>query len=142
MCAITGMGVTPNDRDSRHEGLHAADCGRIHGLCVVGVVAAGEGAGDGPPSGNSAAWAYRSVAAIDEAPPHPVARVTSDAVVILPRLARALNAPAVAAVLGLILIAVGILGLATDDIRTCYAIVILIVGLINLVRTMAPRNGG
>ena len=71
---------------------------------------------------------------------HSVARVTSDAVVILPRLARALNAPAVAAVLGLILIAVGIIGLATDDIRTGYAIVILIVGLINLVRTMAPRN--
>lgn len=65
----------------------------------------------------------------------------SDAVVMLPRLARALNAPAVAAVLGLILIAVGIIGLATDDIKTGYAIVILIVGLINLVRTMAPRGG-
>jgi len=64
----------------------------------------------------------------------------SDAVVILPRLARALNAPAVAAVLGLILIAVGIIGLATDDIRTGYAIVILIVGLINLIRTIAPRG--
>jgi hypothetical protein len=62
-------------------------------------------------------------------------------VVILPRLARALNAPAVAAVLGLILIAVGIIGLVTDDIGTGYAIVILIVGLINLVRTMSPRNG-
>ena len=59
---------------------------------------------------------------------------------ILPRLARALNAPAVAAVLGLILIAVGIIGLATDDIRTGYAIVILIVGLINLVRTIAPER--
>jgi hypothetical protein len=44
-------------------------------------------------------------------------------------------------VLGLILIAVAIIGLATDDIRTGYAIVILIVGLINLVRTMSPRNG-
>ena len=61
--------------------------------------------------------------------------------VVLPRLARALNAPAVAAVLGLILIAVGVIGVATGDIRTGYAIVILIVGLINLVRTMAPRNG-
>jgi hypothetical protein len=64
----------------------------------------------------------------------------SGAVVILPRLARALNAPAVAAVLGLILIAVGIFGLATDHIGTGYAIVILIVGLINLIRTMAPRS--
>ena len=61
--------------------------------------------------------------------------------VILPRLARALNAPAVAAVIGLILIAVGIFGLATDDIPTGYAIVILIVGLINLVGRMSPRNG-
>jgi hypothetical protein len=52
-------------------------------------------------------------------------------VVILPRLARALNAPAVAAVLALILIAVGIIGLATDDIRAGYAIVTLIVGLIS-----------
>ena len=69
------------------------------------------------------------------------ARVISDAVVVLPRLARALNAPAVAAVLGLILIAVGIFGLATDDIRTGYAIVILIVGVINLIRTMAPQSG-
>jgi hypothetical protein len=61
-------------------------------------------------------------------------------VVILPRLARALNAPAVAAVLALILIAVGITGLATDDIRAGYAIVILIVGLINLWRTMSSRS--
>ena len=57
--------------------------------------------------------------------------------VILPRLARALNAPAVAAVLGLILIAVGIFGLATDDIGPGYAIVMLVIGLINLLRTMA-----
>jgi membrane-bound ClpP family serine protease len=63
-------------------------------------------------------------------------------VVILPRLARALNAPAVAAVLGLILIAVAIIGLATDDIRTGWAIVILIVGVINLVRTMSSRSAG
>jgi hypothetical protein len=61
-------------------------------------------------------------------------------VVILPRLARALNAPAVAAVLGLILIAVGVIGLATDDIRAGYAIIILIVGLINLLRTMSSRR--
>jgi hypothetical protein len=74
--------------------------------------------------------------------PYPVALLESDAVVILPRLARALNAPAVAAVLGLILIAVAIIGLATDDIRTGWAIVILIVGVINLVRTMSSRSAG
>jgi hypothetical protein len=60
--------------------------------------------------------------------------------VILPRLARALNAPAIAAALGLVLIAVAVIGLATDDIRTSWAIVILIVGVINLVRTFAPRD--
>jgi ABC-type uncharacterized transport system permease subunit len=60
--------------------------------------------------------------------------------VILPRLARALNAPAIAAALGLILIAVAVIGLATDDIRTGWAIVILVIGVINLVRTFSPRG--
>jgi hypothetical protein len=60
--------------------------------------------------------------------------------VILPRLARALNAPAIAAALGLILIAVAVIGLATDDIRTGWAIVILVIGAINLVRTFSPRG--
>jgi hypothetical protein len=60
--------------------------------------------------------------------------------VILPRLARALNAPAVAAALGLILIAVAVIGLATDDIRSGWAIIILIVGVVNLVRTLSPRG--
>jgi hypothetical protein len=61
--------------------------------------------------------------------------------VILPRLARVLNAPAIAAALGLILIAVAVIGLATDDIRTGWAIVILIVGVINVVRTFSSRGG-
>jgi hypothetical protein len=68
---------------------------------------------------------YRVSIVVQEHSPHPVARLTSGVVVILPRLARALNAPAVAAVLGLVLIAVAIIGLATDDIRIGYAIVIL-----------------
>jgi hypothetical protein len=61
--------------------------------------------------------------------------------VILPRLARVLNAPAIAAALGLILIAVAVIGLATGDIRTGWAIVILIVGVINVVRTFSSRGG-
>jgi len=60
---------------------------------------------------------------------------------ILPRLARALNAPIVAAVLGAFLIAIAIIGLATGDIRTGWAIVILIIGVINVLRTIPDRRG-
>ncbi|HEY7267241.1 MAG TPA: hypothetical protein VH501_06070 [Solirubrobacterales bacterium] len=56
--------------------------------------------------------------------------------VILPRLARRLNSPAIATVLALILIAVGIFGIATDDIGTGYAVVVMIVGAINLIRAV------
>jgi hypothetical protein len=42
------------------------------------------------------------------------------AMVVLPRLARALNKPGIAAALGLVLIAVAIIGMATGDIRTVY----------------------
>jgi hypothetical protein len=56
--------------------------------------------------------------------------------VILPRLARRLNSPAIATALAVILIAVGIFGVVTDDIRTGYAVVVLLVGVINLIRAM------
>jgi hypothetical protein len=60
--------------------------------------------------------------------------------VLLPRLARALNSPGIATVLALILIAVGIVGLATDDIRTPWAIIIIVVGAINLLRAVPNRD--
>jgi hypothetical protein len=60
--------------------------------------------------------------------------------VILPRLARALNSPAMAGVLAVILIAVGIFGLASDDIRRGYAITVLVVGIINLIRAIPYRG--
>jgi hypothetical protein len=60
--------------------------------------------------------------------------------VLLPRLARALHAPAVAVLLGLVLIAVAIAGLATDDIRRGYALVILVVGVINVLRALPVRS--
>jgi hypothetical protein len=60
--------------------------------------------------------------------------------VILPRLARALNQPAVALVLALILIVVGIVGIATDDIRTRLGIIIITVGAINLIRAIPHRD--
>jgi hypothetical protein len=57
-------------------------------------------------------------------------------VVILPRLARRLNSPAIATILAVVLIAVGILGIVTDDIRTSYAVVVVVVGVINLIRAI------
>lgn len=60
--------------------------------------------------------------------------------VLLPRLARALNSPAIATLLAVALIAVGIFGLVTDDIRTGYAVVVLIVGIINLIRALPYRR--
>jgi hypothetical protein len=60
-------------------------------------------------------------------------------VVLLPRLARALNQPAIAALLGVVLVAVSIIGMATGDIRTLWAVIILVVGIINVIRTFSPR---
>jgi len=60
--------------------------------------------------------------------------------VILPRLARALNAPAIAGLLAVILIAVGIFGLASDDIGRGWAITVLAVGIINLIRAIPYRG--
>jgi hypothetical protein len=63
--------------------------------------------------------------------------------VVLPRLARTLNKPGIATALGLVLIAVAIFGLASDDIKRTYAIVILVVGVINVFRAIpfGNRNG-
>jgi hypothetical protein len=61
--------------------------------------------------------------------------------VVLPRLARRLNSPLIATVLAIVLIGAGIFGLASDDIGTGYAVVILIVGVINLVRALPYRHG-
>jgi hypothetical protein len=60
--------------------------------------------------------------------------------VLLPRLARRLNSPAIATLLALILVAVGIVGIVTDDIPTRWAIVVLIVGLINVIRALPYRR--
>jgi hypothetical protein len=55
-------------------------------------------------------------------------------------LARALNHPGVAVALAVIIIAVGVIGLATDDIKKGYAIAIIVVGVLNLLR--AQDEGG
>jgi hypothetical protein len=59
---------------------------------------------------------------------------------LLPRLARRLNSPAIAAVLAVVLIVVGIVGIVTDDIPTRWAIVVTIVGIINLIRAVPNRR--
>jgi hypothetical protein len=56
--------------------------------------------------------------------------------VILPRIARALNAPAIAGLLAVVLIGVGIFGLASADIGPAWAITVLVVGIINLIRAI------
>jgi hypothetical protein len=57
-------------------------------------------------------------------------------------LARALNYPGVGVALAVILIAVGVIGLATDDIKKGYAIGIIVVGAINLLRALSRDDGG
>jgi type IV secretory pathway VirB2 component (pilin) len=56
--------------------------------------------------------------------------------VLLPRLARALNKPAIATVLAVVLIVVAIIGMVTGDIPTRWAIIILVIGAINLLRAI------
>jgi energy-converting hydrogenase Eha subunit G len=63
-------------------------------------------------------------------------------VVVLPRLARALHHPAVEVALAVILIALGVIGLATDDIKKGYAIGIIVVGAISLLRALSRDDGG
>jgi hypothetical protein len=60
--------------------------------------------------------------------------------VLLPRLARVLNKPAIATVLGLVLVVVAIIGMLTGDIRTGWAIIILIIGAINFLRAIPTRD--
>ena len=61
--------------------------------------------------------------------------------VLLPRLARALNSPGIATLLALVLIAVGVVGgIVLDDIPTKYAVIIIVVGAINLIRAIPGRE--
>jgi hypothetical protein len=57
-------------------------------------------------------------------------------------LARALHHPGVGVALAVILIAVGVIGLATDDIKKGYAIGIIVVGAIHLLRELTRDDSG
>jgi len=56
--------------------------------------------------------------------------------VILPRVARSLHHPALAVMLGFVLIAIAIFGLASGDIPRLWATLILVVGALNVLRAI------
>jgi hypothetical protein len=56
--------------------------------------------------------------------------------VFLPRIARSLHHPGLAVVLGLLLLAIGIYGLVSGDIPKLWAILILVVGTLNVLRAV------
>jgi hypothetical protein len=55
-------------------------------------------------------------------------------VFILPRIAKALHHPALAAFLGLVLLAIGIYGLASSKMPRWSAILVVVVGAINVLQ--------
>jgi hypothetical protein len=59
-----------------------------------------------------------------------------EGVIILPRIARALHHPALAAFLGLVLLAIGIYGLASAQIPKWWSIIIIVVGALNVLRLL------
>jgi ABC-type Mn2+/Zn2+ transport system permease subunit len=61
-------------------------------------------------------------------------------VIFLPRIAKTLHHPMLAAFLGLVLLAIGIYGLATKDIPKWWSIIIIVVGALNLLRLLAKPN--
>ncbi len=60
--------------------------------------------------------------------------------IFLPRIARSLHHPALAVVLGLVLLGVAIFGLVSGDIPKLWAILILVVGALNVLRAV-PHPG-
>jgi len=56
--------------------------------------------------------------------------------VLLPRVARSLHHPALAVMLGFVLIAIAIFGLASGEIPRLWATLILVVGALNVLRAI------
>jgi len=65
--------------------------------------------------------------------------------ILLPRIARSLHHPALAVLLGLVLVAIAIYGLSSGVIPKLWAILILAVGILNVLRAIphpdAERSG-
>jgi hypothetical protein len=62
--------------------------------------------------------------------------------IFLPRIARSLHHPALAVLLGFLLVAIAIYGLVSRDIPTIWAILILVVGALNVLRAVPHPDGG
>ena len=62
--------------------------------------------------------------------------------IILPRLARSLHHPALAGLLGLVLIGIGIYGLASGHIGKVWSILLLVIGALNLLRLIVKEAEG
>ena len=59
--------------------------------------------------------------------------------VILPRLARSLQHPMLAGLLGVILIAIGLYGIIGNHIATGWSILLIVIGAINLLRLVVRQ---
>jgi|GEM_PF-1343531 hypothetical protein len=62
--------------------------------------------------------------------------------IILPRLARSLHHPALAGLLGLVLIGIGIFGLVSGHIGRVWSILLLVIGALNLLRLIVKESEG
>lgn len=58
----------------------------------------------------------------------------------VPRLARALDHPLFAFVSALALVVVGVIGLVADEMKTGWAILIVVIGLLNVVRGVVSER--
>ena len=56
--------------------------------------------------------------------------------VFLPRIARSLHHPALAVMLGFLLVAIAIFGLVSGDIPKIWAVLVLVVGALNVLRAV------
>lgn len=66
--------------------------------------------------------------------PNPIGEAKGENVFILPRIAKALHHPGLAAFLGLVLLAVGIYGLTSSKMPRWSAILIIVVGAVNVLQ--------
>jgi hypothetical protein len=62
--------------------------------------------------------------------------------IVLPRLARSLHHPALAGLLGLVLIGIGIFGLFSGHIGRVWSILLLVIGALNLLRLIVKESEG
>jgi hypothetical protein len=60
--------------------------------------------------------------------------------IFLPRIARALHHPGLAAALGLLIIGIGLYGIVSGSIPTLWSTIIVVVGVLNVMRLIGARG--